>query len=275
MDQARRALGDLLSRPEGTWSLTDGALVVARLESPTLEPRTVHAAFERMAADARAALGTACHPRFVPPTLYGLLERRIGLALPSAPQREPAAWCLDSGLRRGLMAPELIAVVIAELARRAGHRFHVIAVPGRLLLMRRDVRERPLLWDPADRARELTPEACAERVAATAGGVPRFREGWLRPLEPTQVVARLITGIKTACWHQGITEQALAATRLLLAIRPDDPREIRDSGQLLFALGRYPEAIDAFEMFLASNPHGQEADAVRMLLMEARRGLSG
>ena len=272
---AHEALADLLSRPEGTWSLAEGALAVARLENPALDTRSVFDEIDRLRRLARRRLGQACHPRFVPGTLYGLLERSTRLALPAAPHRQPATWCLDQALRTGEMAPELIAVVIDDLARRAGYRLALIAVPGRMLLRLPGREESPVLYDPAERARELSPEAVAERVAASAGGVPRFREGWLRPLEATQVVARLIAGLKTAYWHQGAAERALAATRLLLAIRPDDPREIRDSGQLLFALGRYPEAIDAFEAFLAFNPHGEEASAVRLLLMEARRGLPG
>ena len=272
---AQQALGELLSQPEGSWSLARGALVVAKIETPRLDEKAVLARLDRLGRRARTEIGRACHPRFVVPALYRVLEKALGLSLPRAPQREPGAWCLDQGFLRGVMAPELIAVVLTELARLTGHRLPVIAVPGRLLLRQPGREERPLLYDPADRAQEIGPETCAERVVATTGGVPRFREGWLRPLEPTQVVARLISGIKRAFWHRGAVERALIATRLLLAIRPDDPRQIRDSGQLLFALGRYPEAIDAFESFLACNPHGEEADAVRMLLMEARRGLSG
>jgi regulator of sirC expression with transglutaminase-like and TPR domain len=59
----------------------------------------------------------------------------------------------------------------------------------------------------------------------------------------------------------------------MLVIRPEDPREIRDRGRLLFLLGRLGEAIRAFESYLAHNPRGEDADVVRMLIQEARAGL--
>jgi regulator of sirC expression with transglutaminase-like and TPR domain len=268
---AIKALGDLLARPEGSWSLSDGAVAIARLHRPDLDPAQVAARLDALGARARAAVGLAVHPRFVAAAVGKVLFGDAGFRTPAPGEETPDSLQLDAVLETHVGAPTALAVVFIETARRCGSRFDIIALPGAPLL-RRDYKGVVHLFDPAS-ARPVTVEDC-RRIAASTRGRTEFREGWLRPITTTQVLARLLAGLKALHWRDAEHEPALIATRLLLAIRPDDPREIRDCGRLLFLLGRHREAIESFEAYLAHNPDGEDADAVRMLLIEARAGLS-
>ena len=266
-------LNDLLSRPEGRWTLAEGALVASRLERPELDRNTVLAHLDELGVRARAAVGVAWHPRFVAAGIARVLFDEEGFAAIEPGKETPEALMLDRVLETGVGAPVVLSLLFIEIARRAGVRFEPLALPG-LALVRHDFGGERFLFDPARDATPMTLEEVRRAVSASAKGKVEFREGWLRPVTREQLLARLIAGLKALYWRGGNYERALAAIQLMLSIRPDDPREIRDSGRLQFLLGRYRDAIDAFESYLSHNPHGEDADAVRMLLLEARAGLS-
>lgn len=265
------ALGELLSLPEGSWSLADGAVAIARLRAVGPDEIRVLSRLATLGERAREHAGDAVHPRFATAAIARALFDEAGLRVPARGEESPSCLYIDEVLERGSGTATLLAIVFVEVARRTGRRYEIIALPGTVLL-RHDFRGAPHLFDPAREARPVSIEECRRTVS---GGKGEFREAWLRPLGREQVLARLLGGLKALYWRIGNYDGALAAIRMLLAIRADDPREIRDSGRLLFLLGRYQDAIGAFESYLQVNPHGEDADAVRMLLLEARAGLNG
>lgn len=267
------SLTDLLARPEGTWTLAEGALALARLAHPDLDPTPVLEALDALGQRGREAVGRARHPRFAAAGLARLLFEEEAFSVVRAGEETFDALRLDCLLERRAGTPGLLALLFAEIARRAGFRFEPIALPG-MSLLRTDHAGAPFLLDPSRGGLPLSVDDVKRMVADASGGTAEFREGWLRPLSREQVLARLLGHAKALLWRGGDHERALVAIRLLLAIRPDDPREIRDSGRLLFLLGRYREAIMAFESYLQHNPHGEDAEAVRRLMLEARSGLS-
>jgi regulator of sirC expression with transglutaminase-like and TPR domain len=271
--KALMTLQELVSRPEGSWTLAEGALAVARLGRPDLEPEASLAELRRLADATLRAVGRECHPRFFVPGLSRYLLEQEGFTVREGDDAEPELSYLDQVLATRVGSPTLITTVLIETARLCGRRLAAIALPGRLLL-RHDHRESPSLYDPLLGGVRVSHEDCRALASAHAGRPQEFRAGWLRPLAHEQLLARMLAHLKSAFWRRGAHEQALAAVQLLLTIRPDDPREIRDSGRIFFALERYREAIEAFESFLCHNPYGEDADAVRMLLLEARAGLA-
>jgi protein O-mannosyl-transferase len=75
-----------------------------------------------------------------------------------------------------------------------------------------------------------------------------------------------------ATWHlkRGDATAALAAFEHALTLRPDRMRMRAGAGQALVALGRVPEAIPQYRLFLAQNPG---AFTVRLALAEALLGI--
>ncbi len=268
---ARRFLEELLSRPDGTWTLTDAALAVARLGRPTLDDNPPRRTLDDLARRARGRIGSARHPRFVAGSLSSTLFDQFGLTCVT---REPRAeHCfLDSALRSREASTELTAVIFMELSRLCGQRFEAIGIPGRMLLKKAHG-ERPFLFDPGKRCEPVALDECRKLVAEARGGREELSDGHLRSITSSQVLARLVSRLKDSYWRRNAHADALSAVGLMLTIRPDDPREIRDRGRLLFLLGRFPDAIREFESYLVHNPRGEDADVVRMLIQEARAGL--
>lgn len=266
------SLEDLLCRPEGTWSLLDGALAVAKELTPAFHPESTLRRLDDWGQRVRQLIGEARHPRFVAAGVSRVLFEDAGLN-PQVPGRErPEGALLPAVVEGGSGIPVLLALVFVEVARRAGHRFEILDVPGGALV-RADFGSKLFLFDPSRNGMPVALDEFRHRVAQLMGEKVEFRENWLRPIGPVQVLARLIGALKILSWRAGEHERALTAIRQLLLIKPEDPRELRDSGRLLFLLGRLPEAVRAFETYLDRNPHGDDAEVVRMLLTEARASL--
>jgi len=266
------ALAELLSRPEGTWSLADGALAIARLDRPDLDVDAQLRKLDDLGRRARERVGRARHPRFVAGAVARVLIDDARMTV-SDRLDAPEHCFIDRVLAGGPATPTLLALLFIEVARRAGFRFEGVGLPGRFLVRRDDAR-RCHLFDALERFEPIDLSRCAEIVHQATGGRVQFRDGYLRPITPSQMLARIAANLKAIYWRAGDYERALAAVQMILTIRPDDPREIRDRGRALFLLKRYGEAIRSFESYLAHNPRGEDADVVRMLLQEARAGLS-
>ncbi|MFN7966714.1 MAG: tetratricopeptide repeat protein [Acidobacteriota bacterium] len=265
-------LADLLSQPEGAWSLADGALAVAHVETPDCDVEMARSQLEALGKAARNQLGDATHPRFAAAAVSRVLFLEKGYRGCTDAEEAPDMAMLDVMLRTRVGTPNLLSILFVETARRAGLRFSGVSLPGRYLL-RQDHGDQFFLFDPQAGGKPVSIEQCKELVSSATGRRIEFREAFLRPLTNAQMLARLVAHLKSIYWRAGAHERALLTVRMLLTIRPDDPREIRDQGRLYYLMGRLPEAISAFESYLHHNPRGEDAEAVRVLLLEARASL--
>ena len=269
-------LEGLLSRPDGEWTLSEVALVVSSLvRSPgeSGDPAVDEQALSQLKSMARRAkreLGDAEHPRFVAGSMSRTLIDIYGLRCATG-KTAPEHYEIGAALESGASAPELFAIFLIEVSRMCRVRFDAIGLPGRLLLSR-SRGESTHLFDPCGRLAAVGSAEFERLVAESSGGRHRFSERFLRPITSEQLVARYVGALKACFWRLNRFEQALGSVQMMLAIRPDDPREIRDQGRLLFLLGRNDEAIHVLELYLSHNPGGEDAEAVRMLIREARSG---
>ncbi|MDQ7005691.1 MAG: tetratricopeptide repeat protein [Acidobacteriota bacterium] len=268
--RANRALEALLAQPDGSWSLAEGALAVARIGGREVDEAACLAELDRLGRRARRAMGTARHPRFLAGGLARLLFTEEGFAGPEDPA--PEHWLIDVALAGRQAGPSLLGVILIEVGRRSGVRLAPVGLPDRLLL-RLGREEQARFFDPESGLEEWSREAIGRWIETRSGGHDTFREGHLREITATQALARLVWDIKIHAWTHRELDLALEAAEMMLTIRPDDPREIADRGRILFALGRYEEAIGQFEAFLSCCPRGEEAEGMRELILDARRRL--
>ena len=267
---AKRALEALLAQPDGSWSLSEGALAVARIGRRTVDRAACLAELDRLGQRAREVMGAARHWRFLAGGLSRVLFTEEGFS--SHDDLDPENWLLDVALESRRAGPSLLGLILIEVARRAGLRLAPVGLPDRLLL-RLGREEQARFFDPASGLREWSRESICQWVETRSGARGSFREGHLREITATQALARVVWDLKIHAWARRELELALEAAEMMLTIRPDDPREIADRGRILFALGRYEEAIDQFETFLSCCPRGEEAEGMRELILDARRKL--
>ncbi len=265
---AAQGLRALLTQPEGAWTLGEGALAIARIGRPDLHPGPSLQQLEDLGLAAREQVARADHPRFAAAGLSRVLFER-GYRSVGDHAACPEHALLDQVLAHKAGTATALCVIAMEAGRRAGVRLEGIGLPGHFIL-RCSRRDESILFDPAQEGRPLSVADCRRLVERATGGRMKFREGYLRPITQEQILARLICYLKQSYWQREKLAQAATAVQLLLTIRPDDPREIRDLGRLSHLLGRHDDAIEYFEAYLTFNPCGEDVESVRRMLAESR-----
>jgi len=264
-------LSELLSRPEGCWTLAEGAVAVARLGGATISPSVLDKRLDSMAEVIHAEIAHARHPRFVAAGLARGLFDRLDFSIAGPEHSSPDLRFIDQALACRLAAPSLMALLAIELGRRCGVRVEGTGLPGRLVLRIR-CGDQAAFVDTSPHFPVMNSEQLQQRAHHATAGRISFREDGLPVISASQVLARLLRDLKDVYWQQEDLLRTLESVEMILAIRPDDPREIRDRGRLLFMLGRHEEAARQLEMYLTVNPRGQDAEAIRLILQEARSG---
>jgi regulator of sirC expression with transglutaminase-like and TPR domain len=267
-------LARLLDEEEETIDLARAALAVARLGRPELREETFLARLDELGAAARAAVGAATEPRWVVAALNRVLFEDEGFRPNALDFDDPSNSYLDRVLERRTGIPISLSVVFMEVALRAGIACEGVGLPFHFIVRVFGPDERSALVDPYHQGRMLQVDDCARIVEDLSGGTVEFQPGFLRGVTKRQVVARLLTNLKVCHWRNRRLEEALAVEDMILAVRAEDPRELRDRGRLRLWTGRYRGAVEDLERYLALVPAATDADEIRADLAEARRGMS-
>jgi regulator of sirC expression with transglutaminase-like and TPR domain len=264
----------LLDEEEETIDLARAALAVGRLGRPDLQEEPFLTRLDELGAAARAALGAATEPRWVVAALNRVLFEEEGFRPNALDFEEASNSYLDRVLEERTGIPISLSVVYMEVAARAGVSCEGVGLPFHFIVRVFGPEERSALVDPYHQGRILEVDDCARIVEDLSGGTVEFQPGFLRGVTKRQVVARLLTNLKVSHWRNRRLEEALAVEDMILAVRAEDPRELRDRGRLRLWTGRYRGAVEDLERYLALVPAATDADEIRADLAAARRGMS-
>jgi regulator of sirC expression with transglutaminase-like and TPR domain len=267
-------LARLLGAEEEAVDLALAALAVARLGNPDLREEPFLARLDELGAAAREAVGVATEPRWVVAALNRLLFEERGFRANALDFDDPSNSYLDRVLERRTGIPISLSLVYMEVAARAGVSCEGVGLPFHFIVRVFGPEERSVLVDPYHEGRILLLDDCARIVEDLSGGTVDFQPGFLRGVTKRQIVARILTNLKVCHWRARRLEEALAVEDMILAIRAEDPRELRDRGRLRLWTGRYRGAIEDLEHYLALVPAATDADEIRADLAAARKGLS-
>ncbi|WP_407566321.1 transglutaminase-like domain-containing protein [Streptomyces sp. 184] len=185
--------------------------------------------------------------------------------------------------RRGL--PIMLSVIWMEVARRAGAPVYGVALPGHFVVGfgppptgpgAAPAAGDPVLADPFDGGRLLSPADAELLVAEATGGEP-LSPAMLVPADPLDIVLRILNNIRA--WAAPRPEQSdvqLAAVELALLL-PSHPARLRhERAQLLVARGDFVTGAAELEEYAsviaAMEPQG--ADTLRRQARAARARLN-
>ena len=238
--------------------LPRAALLVARIEYPSLDPAPTLAALTRLGALATARLerlGRDASTEKQMESLNELLFDDEGFRGNDVEYDDPRNSFLNDVVARRTGLPITLSVVYMEVARRAGLLMEGLNFPGRFLVRCRVARRAPtdpleLVIDPFDRGAVLSDSDCRQLLRRTLGDDATFERHLLAPAGPRQILVRMLGNLKRLYVSMRSFPQARDAVEMILALEPLSVTELRDRGLLSYHLDDYVGALRDLEAYL-------------------------
>jgi regulator of sirC expression with transglutaminase-like and TPR domain len=247
------------------------ALMVARIEYPDLDPATWLARLDDLATrsgvrdipDARVALGRLRRFLFEEEGFRGNTEHYF----------DPRNSCLNEVLERTLGIPITLSVVTMEVGRRVGLVFEGVGLPGHFVVRAR-INDDGVLLDPFHGGAPLTEKSAASVAAKALGHPVSLAEVHFAAVTKFQIVARMLTNLKSIYVQQEDWPKALTAIDRLLLLEACSPVHVRDRGTVLMKLGDFHHGAAEWERYLTRYPNARDASALRGQLKQIRQALA-
>jgi regulator of sirC expression with transglutaminase-like and TPR domain len=235
--------------------LAPGALLIATIEYPRLDPGRYLERLDQLGAEAldRVARSAGAegpvHARVE--AINGLLYGEQGFRGNRDHYSDVRNSCLNQviDLRTGI--PLTLAVVYMEVARRAGLRTEGINFPGHFLVRAyHDAAAADgLVVDPYHEGTILTEQDCRELLAQRDDEMA-FTPDLLSAATRRQVLVRMLVNLKRLYVKNHSFPQARLVTHTLLELSPSSLSELRDRGLLSYHLHDYASALRDLEEYL-------------------------
>ncbi|RPI48801.1 MAG: hypothetical protein EHM55_24985 [Acidobacteria bacterium] len=253
--------------------LATPALMIARLECPSLDPVPYLERLDRM--------GLAAHERLVASgcledtrrsetavdVLNAYLFDEEGFTGNRDRYDDPSNSFLNEVLERRTGIPITLALVYMEVARRAGIQIEGVNFPGHFLM-----RFTPLILDPFHRGARLSENDCRRLLQRHIGEEAAFDPALLAPATKAQMLTRMLLNLKRIYVRLHSFPQARNVTELLLAVDPPAGHpsagaalgapalaELRDRGLLAYHMNDFAAALRDLQQYLHFSA-GSEVD---------------
>jgi regulator of sirC expression with transglutaminase-like and TPR domain len=174
---------------------------------------------------------------------------------------------LDDVIARRTGIPITLAVVLIEVARRAGVELLGVGMPAHFLVRAGD--DPALFLDPFDGI-VLDPEGCRRLFARVAGVSAVFESSFLDPVPTRTILTRMLANLKSVYASSRDVVNLAWVLRLRLTLPGVPPGERLELSRVLAAAGRPGEAADELAA-VASSLRGDDADRAEELEREAMR----
>ena len=244
------------SNARGT-ALAPAALVIARVESPRLDPEPYLARLDAMGDAARRAVERHVSATGDTSAQGGIraLNEYLFDDLRFTGNREkyedPRNSCLNEVLERRTGIPLTLSIVYMEVARRAGLQVDGVNFPGHFLVRCPELtRGNHLVIDPFHSGALLSEHNCRLLLQKHVGSEVAFSRSLLAPATRLQILARMLLNLKRIYVHMRSFPQARDVTELLLAMTPSALSELRDRGLLAYHLNDVSSALRDLQTYL-------------------------
>ena len=267
-DQFRTALGE----PGHDVPLARAALLIAQGERPGLDIDGCEAQLREWGLRLEARVHPAAEPLVQIETANELLFGELGFHGNEEDYSDPRNLLLDEVIERRTGIPITLAVIYVEVCRAAGLDMRGVGMPGHVIVRNAARPDEETLFVDVFRGGALLTVADCERIVGSIyGSATPFRDHFLDPVTPRQLLQRLLYNLKANALRRGYEAQAERAIELLLALAPWDLDETRDRGRLRERLGRYTEALTDLETYLEYRPGARDASTVADTVRSLRR----
>jgi regulator of sirC expression with transglutaminase-like and TPR domain len=258
--------------------LAMAALLIARIDYPTLDVRPYLTQLDALGREASQRLGTVSPkvhaPARVDPerhaavlALNHFLFEELRFTGNASRYQDPRNSFLNEVLERRTGIPISLSVIYMEVARRAGLEVEGVNFPGHFLL-RCPARSElgysaDLIIDAFHGGAILSEDACRVLLRRSEGDDTMLERHLSGNATKRQILARMLVNLKQLYVQMNSFPQALDVTELLLAIEPTATHELRDRGLIAYHLNDLSSALRDLQTYLALSPGTPQNDADR------------
>ncbi len=195
------------------------------------------------------------------------LFQEVGFQGNAGQYGDPRNSYLNDVLERRLGIPISLSVIFIAVSERLDLPVQGIGLPGHFIVSVQG-ENGPLYLDPFDGGQQLSVIDCARLVEQSTGYTGPFKPEWLRTVQPSYILARMLFNLRNVYIQQDNWRMALPVVEHLHVLQPDVPDHLRDLGIILHQVGSLAQAIDYFERYLTRAPEAPDAALVFRDLQE-------
>jgi regulator of sirC expression with transglutaminase-like and TPR domain len=271
VDPSLRELADLVGTAQGI-DLARGALLIARIEYPSLDVAEQTARLDALAA--RSAAASIADPRARLERLRRFLFQEESFRGNADDYYDPRNSCLNQVLARRLGIPITLSVLTMEVGRRVGLAIHGVGLPGHFVV-RADVEGDTVLLDPFDAGATVGRERAAAIVSRVVGREVELRDEHFAAVTNRQILARMLMNLQGIYVRGEAWDKALAVLdRLPLVDAAGAADHQRHRGAILLKLGRLADAASTFDRYLSRYPDAPDTADIRRQLRAIRQAMA-
>jgi regulator of sirC expression with transglutaminase-like and TPR domain len=271
MDGVLSEFRDLVGLREDALDLGLGALLIARVEHPTLS--LTHSLLRLDQLATASGVARIQDPLKALHRLREFMFEEEGFRGNAEEYYDPRNSCLNDVLDRRLGIPITLSLVIMEVGRRVGLEIVGVGLPGHFVV-RAQVGAEPVLLDPFDGGAVLTHERAAALVARALGRQVTLTEAHFVPCGKRQMLTRMLMNLRGIYCRRSEWDKALAIFDRLLVLDEQCAPHLRDRGSVLVKLGQLHRAATDWERYLKARPEADDAENVRLQLRKVRQRLA-
>jgi regulator of sirC expression with transglutaminase-like and TPR domain len=269
ISSARQYFYQEINQPDEYINLAKAALYIAQEEYPDLDPEEYLNALDTMAAELEERLPRQRYPLKIIDSINQYLYQDLRFAGNKQNYYDPRNSFLNHVIEQRLGIPITLSLIYLEVARRVDFLMVGVGMPGHFLI-RPDIEEMEIFVDAFNDGEVMFIQDCQERLTQLYQQSVILKPEFLPTVTNRQFLLRMLTNLKIIYLKYKELEKALAAVERILLLFPGEILELRDRGLICYQLGRYPQAINDLEIYLAHLPNAQDAIVIQRLLTQMR-----
>jgi regulator of sirC expression with transglutaminase-like and TPR domain len=262
---ARQRFYQEIRQPDEQINLAKAALYLAQEEYSQLDPEEYLNALDTMAQEIEERLPLEAYPLRIIQTINHYLFEDLGFCGNARDYYDPRNSYLNQVIDRRTGIPITLSLIYLEIARRIDFPMVGVGMPGHFLI-RPTVGEMQIFVDPFNKGEVMFEADCQERLQQIFNAPVVLRPEFSEAVDSRYVLMRILTNLKAIYLQQQDFPRTLAAIERILLLFPDAPMEQRDRGLLYYQTGRWTEATQDLENYLAQMPLAEDASIVQDLL---------
>ncbi len=178
---------------------------------------------------------------------------------------DPLNSYLNCVLDRKLGIPITLGTVYITIAQRLGLRAYGIGLPGHFIVGLYE-KGQQILIDPFNAGQRLSVAGCMRLVRDSTGFQGAFRQKWLSPVAPGDLLARMLTNLCNAYIQREDWQSAIPVIQHLRMVQPEVNFHLRDLGYLYLYNGSLRLSAQFLDEYLHRAPDAPDFDSVRSSL---------